>query len=103
MKDIADKKILLQKVLMLVRAELERAWIKHPGEFHNAHEGFAVLYEEVDELWTDVKMDTAYTKAGIKEAIQIAAMACRFVVELHDHPKAIAATAIDLTYEVSRS
>lgn len=102
MKDIAEKKRTLQQVLMLVRMELERAWEKHPGEFHNAHEGFAVLKEEVDELWDEVKADTAYTAAGMKEAVQTAAMAIRFVVELHNHPKSNDATAIDLVSEVSR-
>lgn len=89
----------LDKVLTLVRAELLRAWTKHPIPFHNAHEGYAVLQEEADELWDCVKEDSAYTKWGLNEAVQTAAMAVRFVVDLHDHPKSNAATALDLPAE----
>lgn len=93
----------LRRVLQLVERELVKAWTKHPGEFHNAHEGFAVLKEEVDELWDEVKQDTAYTKDGMKEAIQTAAMAVRFIVELHGHPKGDPASRLDLVSEASHS
>lgn len=86
----------MDKVLTLVRAELINAMTKHPTSFHNAHEGYAVLQEEADELWDCVKEDSAYTKWGMNEAVQTAAMAVRFVVDLHDHPKSSAATALDL-------
>lgn len=86
----------MDKVLTLVRAELIRAMTKHPTSFHNAHEGYAVLQEEADELWEAVKGDDAYTKWGLDEAVQVAAMGVRFVVDLHDHPKSSAATALDL-------
>jgi hypothetical protein len=89
----------LDKVLTLVRAELISAWAKHPTPFHNAHEGYAVLKEEADALWDEVKENTAYTKHGMNEAVQTAAMAIRFVVELHDHPKAIAGQSLDLPAE----
>ena len=101
-KDIQQKLVDMRRVIRLVEQELIRAWTKHPGEFHNAHEGFAVLKEETDELWDEVKADTAYTRDGMKEAIQTAAMAVRFVVELHDHPKANAATALALSTESGR-
>jgi hypothetical protein len=52
--------------------------------FNSAHEGFAVLLEEVDELkahvWTNQKrrdLDAMYA-----EAIQVAAMAIRFASEV---------------------
>jgi hypothetical protein len=54
------------------------------SRFHNAHEGYAVLKEEVDELWDAVKLNQSNPGgAGMmqKEAIQVAAMAIRF---LHD-------------------
>lgn len=52
--------------------------------FNSAHEAFAVLKEEVDELWDHVK--TNQTKRDIpamySEAIQVAAMALRFATEI---------------------
>lgn len=52
--------------------------------FNSAHEGFAVLCEEVDELkahvWTNqTKRDLAKMRA---EAIQVAAMAIRFAADV---------------------
>ena len=54
------------------------------GEFHNAHEGYAVLLEEVDELWENVKLNQSNTARDIKmmqEAIQVGAMALRFIID----------------------
>lgn len=64
-------------------AEVTRARSNWPP-FNTAHEGFAVLLEEVDELkahvWTNQKRrDLAAMK---KEAIQVAAMALRFAAEV---------------------
>jgi len=63
--------------------EASRAKDKWP-EFSSAHEGYAVLAEEVDELWDHVK--TNQTKRDLeamrKEAIQVAAMALRFASEV---------------------
>ena len=52
--------------------------------FNSAHEGFAVLKEEVDELWDHVKTNQKRRdiEAMRKEAIQVAAMAIRFVLEI---------------------
>jgi hypothetical protein len=65
-------------VWKLVRAEVERAARKHPA-FNSHHEGYAVLLEEVDELWDDVKADDH--DHAIEEAIQVAAMAVRFITD----------------------
>jgi len=63
--------------------ELHFACVNWPP-FNSAHEGFAVLKEEVDELWAHVK--TNQTKRDLaamrKEAIQVAAMALRFAAEV---------------------
>lgn len=76
-----------------VMAELARARGKF-GKFNNAHEGYAVILEEVEELWADVRTNPqkAYPEAidpqqrhrtkMRAEAIQIAAMAVRFAEDV---------------------
>ncbi len=72
----------MDDVLFYVKAEVERAKNKHPGDFHSAHEGYAVLLEEVDELKAEV-WKSKHDKAAMRtEAIHVAAMAVRFVTEL---------------------
>lgn len=68
-----------------VRGEVARASRLWP-RFNSAHEAFAVLDEERDELWSHVK-----TKQSLRdledmrnEAIQVAAMAVRFAAEVCD-------------------
>ena len=52
------------------------------GSFHNAHEGYAVLLEEVDELWEEIKSNQK-TEGRMerikKEALQVATMAIRLI------------------------
>lgn len=68
-----------------VRAELERARAKFPTPFASAHEGFAILNEERDELWDEVKGNALGRRERMREeAIQVAAMAIRFVEEVCD-------------------
>ncbi len=69
-----------------VVAELARARRLFPRREASAHEGFAVLYEEVDELWDEVKMQEQSREAMRKEALHCAAMAMRFVVDVLDMP-----------------
>lgn len=64
--------------------ELEQATKKWPKPANSAHEAFAVLHEEFDELkahvWTNQKKRDLL--AMRKEAIQVAAMAIRFAAEV---------------------
>jgi hypothetical protein len=64
-------------------AEIEMATSKFPP-MNSAHEGFAVLKEEVDELWEHVKQKqgTRDIAKMRREAIQVAAMAIRFVADV---------------------
>ena len=69
--------------------EIIRAIAKHPQTtpFHSTHEGFGILKEEVDEMWEDIKKDNI--NLTVKEAVQVAAMAIRFVAEFGKYPYSI--------------
>ena len=64
-----------------LKAEYDAATAKY-GYFASAHEGWAVLYEEVDELWDEVrkKRSKRDPEAMYRECVQIAAMALKFAV-----------------------
>ena len=68
----------LDVVLEAVREEYLNARMKH-SPMHSAHEGYAVLKEEVDELWDDVKANRI--ELAKEEAVQVAAMAVAFILE----------------------
>ena len=75
----------LSRILDDVEEEVLRAEAKF-ASFHSAHEGYAVLAEEVDELWDAVKADDrAQARA---EAMQVAAMAVRFLLDVPAAPPA---------------
>jgi NTP pyrophosphatase (non-canonical NTP hydrolase) len=81
---MTDLKIAVSEVV----SEVENARANWPG-FNSAHEGFAVLLEEVDELkehvWTNQKRRDL--PAMRKEAMQVAAMALRFMTEVCDEER----------------
>lgn len=63
--------------------ELRRAIAKHK-RFNSAHEGYAVILEELDELWDEVRAwqpGQDFSKMR-KEALQVAAMGLRFLYDL---------------------
>jgi NTP pyrophosphatase (non-canonical NTP hydrolase) len=66
-----------------VTEELDRALRKYPHKTNSAHEGYAVVLEELDELKAEVwrKQTKRRVKKMRKEAIQVAAMALRFAME----------------------
>lgn len=74
-----------ETALDLICRELSRARRLYP-QFHSGHEGIAVIQEEVDELWADVKASKGLRQSAAAgaEALQIAAMAIRFVTDLCD-------------------
>lgn len=52
------------------------------GKFNSAHEGYAVLKEEFDELWEVIRLKQSNLdrkKNMREEAVQVAAMALRFL------------------------
>lgn len=75
----------IDDILEQIRDEYTGAIRKWPA-FNSAHEGFAVIAEEVDELWDHVKTNQKRRdlNAMRKEAIQVSAMALRFAIEVTD-------------------
>ena len=69
--------------LKLIESEFTRAADLYPG-FHSNHEGYAVIKEEVDELWDEIKKskDVRGNSRMKEELIQIAAMCVRFLNDL---------------------
>lgn len=78
-----DKKI--QRFLDAIRDENVAVYKRH-GIFHGAHEGWAVIYEELDELWDEVRRKRSARDQDnmYRECVQIAAMAMKFALELCD-------------------
>lgn len=77
----------LDLILSEIKEELQRASV-WPA-MNSAHEGYAVLAEEVDELWEHVKTNQKRRDidAMRKEAVQVAAMAIRFALEVCDEER----------------
>lgn len=48
--------------------------------FNSSHEGYAVLKEEVDELWDAIKANDLVSARA--EAVQVAAMALRYLTDV---------------------
>jgi NTP pyrophosphatase (non-canonical NTP hydrolase) len=67
----------------LVREEVAAADARYPG-YHSAHEAFAVLLEEVDELWDEVRKKQALRDRDqmVRELVQVAAVCHRFAAYL---------------------
>jgi len=74
----------LHVALQEIEAEVMRAKKLFPTNFHNQHEAYAVILEEVDELWDEIKKNQKKydLAAQRKEATQAAAMLVRLLVEL---------------------
>lgn len=78
---IKNKIIEKDTAIKLVVDELENANNKF-ALFNSSHEGYAVLLEEVDELWDEIKnnKDPMSIMNQKKEAVQIGAMAIKFLM-----------------------
>ena len=53
---------------------------KRFGDFNSTHEGYAVILEELDELWEKIKQNKNKVQLA-SEAKQVGAMALRFLVD----------------------
>ena len=76
-----SKPRLLEDITADMLLELDKA-VKEFGAFNSAHEGIAIIKEEYDELWDEIKKRD-WNKADMREeAIQLGAMAIRFVFDI---------------------
>lgn len=77
-KPITDKKVINRWLLELeVFKELARAYEKHGQDPWGRHEFYAILKEEVEELWDIIKSDGP-TDTLVREMAQVAAMVFRY-------------------------
>lgn len=79
--EVVDTKSRLCTISMEVSNELEKAISKYDS-FASPHEGYAIIKEELDELWDTIKNKNIDKIEQRKEAIQVAAMAIRYVLDL---------------------
>lgn len=66
----------------MVQEELVTARKKHPDRFSSLHEGYAILLEEVDEVWDHVRAKKPDRLKVLEELIQVGAMAQRAAEDL---------------------
>ena len=59
------------------------------GDYRSHHEAYAVILEEVDELWDELKKKDKDLLAVYSEAIQVAATAYRLAEEVRLHASAV--------------
>lgn len=78
-----DKQLQAEQAMKLILAEYHRATRMYPP-MASAAEGWATIYEEVDELWEHVKKKPRWRdiEAMREEAVQIGAMALRFITDV---------------------
>lgn len=82
-KTDAHRAILHRVIFPLIEFELFQAAAEY-GPYASAHEGFAVILEELDELkaWVWRKEEERDYGQMLEEAIQVAATASRFVLDV---------------------
>lgn len=61
--------------------ELDSA-IKNHAPMNSAHEGYAVIKEELEELWDEIKKRNPDSDLLRMEARQVAAMGIRFMIDI---------------------
>ena len=82
--DQTDYQQKMQSALEDIKNEVISAKKTFTADFVNQHEAYAVILEEMDELWTEIKKNQKVydLEAQRKEAKQTAAMLVRLMVEL---------------------
>lgn len=72
---------LLLPIVSIVKNEFDSSTEKY-GPMRSAHEGYAIIKEEFDELWDVIKTKKQDPQDMLEEAIQVATMAIRFINDM---------------------
>ncbi len=76
-----EQKVIRPFTYSLIEEELKKIKARYSKDYNSRHEGYAILKEEVDELWDEIKRNGS--KRDLQsEAVQVAAVAIRFIQEL---------------------
>lgn len=69
-----------EQIFCDVAEEIRKAEFKFRA-YSSSHEGYAIIHEELDELWDEVKTKSEYrsTDKMYREAMQVACTAMRFM------------------------
>ena len=76
---------LIDKILIKFTDEYLRATSIHTTPFTSAHEGYAIMLEEFDEMWDAVRLKENNPSRFHEledEAVQVGAMALRFLIDV---------------------
>jgi hypothetical protein len=76
LRPVGEPKVMAELAAMLAKARAKHAPMNSP------HEGWSVIYEELEELREHVRADTGRGPEARKEALQVAAMGLRYVLDL---------------------
>lgn len=81
--ELETKYKLAQEFLDMTASELRRAMLKH-APLNSHHEAYAVILEELDEYWDEVRKRAENRDPAdmLTELIQVAAMCARAAVDL---------------------
>ena len=97
-------------ILRMIKNEFTKATYKF-GSFNSAHEGYAILLEEVDELWNSIKLNQKVKNRNdkiLEESIHVAAMAVRLIhdiiklqrIKKYNHEEYIRETEVSSTNDI---
>lgn len=70
-----------EEAVLVTEVALDKALSKHPP-MHSPHEGYAVILEEMEELWAEIKTQTIDPQKMRKEAAHLTAMGLRFLMDV---------------------
>jgi hypothetical protein len=73
------KSLTPREAFLMVKNELDASNLKFPSQFRSKHEGYAVIKEEIDELWAEIKNKKATMANTRLEAVQAAATLIKFL------------------------